>query len=231
MALRRHVSTGEQVAMARHHPELDILTEHAAGTLPLAQAACVTAHLNYCDSCSRSVNQLQQVGAALFSTADSEAVGDALLERVLARLDEEVPLSYPRSSAVSGGAPALLQRLMRGDFSDLSWKKVSEALSTSLIRTGDPHFEFTLLRIRAGGQVPPHGHRGSEMTLVLQGGFSDQDGSYHPGDFMYRGVDDTHAPRAFDGEDCICLAVLDAPLRFTGWTHRWMNPFLRLQAG
>jgi putative transcriptional regulator len=230
---RRHVSTGEQQAMARHHPSLDILTEHAAGTLPLAQAACVSAHLNYCGTCSRSVNQLQQVGAALFSGSDSDAVGDALLDRVLARLDEEVPLSYSRSNAVSdgSGAPALLQRLMRGDFSDLNWKKVSEALSTSLIRTGDPQFEFTLLKIKAGGQVPAHGHRGSEMTLVLQGGFSDRDGSYHPGDFIYRSVDDTHAPRAFDGEDCICLAVLDAPLRFTSWTHRWMNPFLRLQAG
>ena len=37
--------------------------------------------------------------------------------------------------------------------------------------------------------------------------------------------------RAFADEDCICLAVLDAPLRFTGWKHRWMNPFLRLQGG
>jgi putative transcriptional regulator len=32
-------------------------------------------------------------------------------------------------------------------------------------------------------------------------------------------------------EDCICLAVLDAPLKFTGWQYRWMNPFLRLQPG
>jgi putative transcriptional regulator len=31
-------------------------------------------------------------------------------------------------------------------------------------------------------------------------------------------------------EDCICLAVLDSPLKFTGWPYRWMNPFLQLQA-
>jgi putative transcriptional regulator len=226
--------------MATHHPQLDLLTEQAAGTLPLAQAACVTAHLNYCDSCTRTVGQLQQVGAALFAASDSETVGDALLERVLARLDEEAPLSYQRqiAPAARSGAdgarcetPALLQRLMRGDFSDLPWKKVTDALSTALIRTGDPQFEFSLLKIRAGGEVPSHGHRGSEMTLVLQGGFADQNGSYHPGDFLYQGPGDTHAPRAFADEDCICLAVLEAPLRFTSLKHRWMNPFLRLQAG
>jgi putative transcriptional regulator len=218
--------------MASHHPELDILTEHAAGALSLAQAACVGAHLNYCDCCARTVTRLQQVGAALFAAQDAEPVGDAILDRVLARLDEEVPLSYPRSTPVDRkSAPALLQRLMRGDFSDLPWKKVTDALSTTPIRTGDPQFEFSLLRIRAGGLIPAHRHRGSEMTLVLQGGFSDASGTYHRGDFVIRSEDDEHAPRALDGEDCICLAVLDAPLRFTGWQYRWMNPFLRLQAG
>jgi putative transcriptional regulator len=69
------------------------------------------------------------------------------------------------------------------------------------------------------------------MTLVLQGGFRDARGEYHPGDFTYRSGSERHSPRAFADEDCICLAVLDAPLRFTGWKHRWMNPFLRLQAG
>lgn len=218
--------------MVKHHPQLDFLTEHAAGVLPLAQSACVAAHLNYCESCARTVHQLQQVGEALFVAADPEPIGDAMLERVLARLDEEAPLSYPRDALASDGAtPALLQRLMRGDFSDLSWKRVTDALRTTYIRTGDPQFEFSLLRISAGGQIPHHAHRGSEMTLVLQGGFSDQAGSYHPGDFIFRGPGDQHAPRALADEDCICLAVIDQPLKFTGWKYRLMNPFLRLQTG
>lgn len=217
--------------MATHHPQLDILTEHAAGTLSLAQSACVTAHLNYCDSCARSVTRLQQVGAALFEAQDAEPVGDALLDRVLARLDEEAPLCYARGSAPEQGTPALLQRLMRGDFSDLPWRKITDSLRTTQLSTGDPDYEFSLLHIRAGGAIPAHRHRGSEMTLVLQGGFSDDRGSYHPGDFIFRGPDDEHSPRAFAGEDCICLAVLDAPLRFTSLKYRWMNPFLKLQAG
>ena len=218
--------------MAEHHPDLDLLTEYAAGSLSLAQSACVTAHLNYCDSCSRTVAQLQAVGTAMFESLDPEPVGDALLDRVLARLDEEAPLSYPAPRRDHQDAtPALLRRLMAGDFSDLAWKKITDTLRTTQIKTGDPQFEFSLLHIKAGGEIPHHDHHGSEMTLVLQGGFSDDSGSYNAGDFIYRTRDDIHSPRAFEDEDCICLAVLDAPLRFTGWKYRWMNPFLRLQAG
>ncbi|MEE4108452.1 MAG: ChrR family anti-sigma-E factor [Halieaceae bacterium] len=218
--------------MPRHHPTLDLLTEHAAGSLSLAQSACLSAHLNYCDSCARTVSQLQAVGAALFDTLAPEPVGDATLDRVLARLDEEAPLQYqPPHRDGQDATPALLRRLMAGDFSDLSWKKITGTLRTTQIRTGDPAFEFSLLHILAGGEIPGHQHRGSEMTLVLQGGFADNTGTYHAGDFVFRSGSDEHSPRALPDEDCICLAVLDAPLKFTGWKHRWMNPFLRLQAG
>lgn len=219
--------------MATFHPQLELLTEYAAGSLSVAQSACVAAHLNYCGECRHSVTQLQNIGAALFESNDPAPVGDALLNRVLARLDEDAPLHYASATegSDSNATPALLQRLMQGDFSDLPWRKITEALRITRLQTGDPNYEFALYRIRAGGVIPDHGHRGNEMTLVLEGGFSDDRGTYHPGDFTFRRSDDHHAPRALAEQDCICLAVLDAPLRFTGWKYRWMNPFLRLHAG
>jgi putative transcriptional regulator len=216
--------------MAKHHPGLDLLTEHAAGNLPLAQAACVSAHMNYCEDCQRASGQLQDLGAVLFDGLPGEAVGDAQLDAVLARLDDQPPLSYARPSS-STGTPAILQRLMSGNFTDLVWKKITSALRISYLKTGDPKFEFALYHIKAGGRIPEHTHRGSEMTLILEGGFSDADGSYHQGDFILREPSDVHAPTAVQSEDCICLAVLDAPLKFTGWKYRWMNPFLQLRAG
>lgn len=219
--------------MATFHPQLELLSEHAAGSLSVAQSACVAAHLNYCAECRHSVVQLQNIGAALFESADPVPVGDVMLNRVLARLDEEAPLhhSSPVDQAGSNATPALLQRLMQGDFSDLPWRKVTDALRITRLQTGDPNYEFALYHIKAGGVIPDHGHRGSEMTLILEGGFSDDRGTYHPGDFTYRRQEDEHAPQALADQDCICLAVLDAPLRFTGWKYRWMNPFLRLHAG
>lgn len=219
--------------MARFHPQIELLTEHAAGVLPVAQSACVAAHLNYCPECRCTVTQLQDVGAALFESSDAVPVGDTLLKRVLARLDEDAPLHYATATDRNDSAttPALLQRLMQGDFSDLPWRKITDALRITRLRTGDPGHEFTLFHIKAGGVIPEHRHRGNEMTLVLEGGFSDDQGSYHPGDFICRRPGELHAPKAFADQDCICLAVLDAPLRFTGWKYRWINPFLRLHTG
>ncbi|MCP5166238.1 MAG: cupin domain-containing protein [Pseudomonadales bacterium] len=218
--------------MAKFHPELDLLTEHAAGNLPLAQAACVSAHMNYCEQCRRTSSQLQALGSVLFGNLQGVPVGEAQLDAVLARLDDEPPLSYANARRETAGrTPAILQRLMSGDFSDLAWKKITSSLSISYLKTGDPNYEFALYHIKAGGRIPEHTHRGSEMTLVLEGGFSDADGSYHQGDFLLREPSDVHAPTAVQSEDCICLAVLDAPLKFTSWKYRWMNPFLQLRPG
>jgi putative transcriptional regulator len=216
--------------MANFHPDIDLLTEYSAGTLPLAQSACVSIHVKQCDHCKRIASQLTDLGAALVESLDPVPVGDAQLNAVLARLDEETPLQYEQQAAESGDStPAILQRLMRGDFSDLTWKNIGSALRISYLNTGDPEHEFALYHIRAGGRIPEHTHRGGEMTLILEGGFSDADGSYHEGDFLFRRPGDVHAPTALQSEDCICLAVLDAPLKFTDWRFRWMNPFLKLR--
>lgn len=213
--------------MTNFHPDLELLTEYAAGSLPLAQAACVSVHVNQCQRCQRIVEQLSELGASLFEALEPVPVGDDLLNLVLEKLDDEKPLEYARPKSTNG-TPALLQRLMRGDFSDLNWRNIGSTLRISHLKTGDPEHEFALYHIRAGGRIPEHTHRGTEMTLVLEGGFSDANGSYHKGDFLIRRPGDVHAPTALQSEDCICLAVLDAPLRFTDWKFRWMNPFLKL---
>jgi len=215
--------------MAKHHPSNDFLMEHAAGSLPVAQAACVSAHLSYCERCRRIDSQLRTLGGAMLERLEPVSVSESLLDSVLARLEDPAPLTY--SDQTKGTElPGLLERLINKDFSQLVWKRVTRALSVSYLSTGDTHHEFALLRIAEGGRIPEHTHGGSEMTLVLEGGFSDGRDSYHPGDFIFRSSEDKHAPVALDGEDCICLTVLDSPLRFTSWQHRWLNPFLKLRA-
>jgi putative transcriptional regulator len=216
--------------MAKYHPEFDLLTEYSAGTLPLAQSACISIHVNQCDHCRRAVGQLNEMASALMESLEPVPVSEGVLDAVLARLDEEQPLSYDRRATGNSKTPAILQRLMRGDFSDLTWKNIGSTLRISYLSTGDREHEFALYHIRAGGRIPAHNHGGREMTLVLEGGFSDASGVYHAGDFIYREPGDEHAPTALQSEDCVCLAVLDAPLKFTDWKFRWMNPFLKLHA-
>ncbi|MFV8816476.1 ChrR family anti-sigma-E factor [Haliea sp. E17] len=216
--------------MIHHHPDNRTLTEHAAGTLALAPSICVTLHLNVCDQCRRAHRQLQDLGSALFERQAEASVPDRLLETVLARIDEEqAPLSH-RPPPAAQGSPHLVQRLIQGDFKDLDWRHIGSSVQVCHLRTGDRENEFALYHIRAGGSIPHHTHRGNELTLVLEGGFSDEEGHYRAGDFIQRDASHRHSPTATLDRDCICVGVLDAPVRFTDWRFRPVNPFLRLQA-
>ena len=102
-------------------------------------------------------------------------------------MDDPQPLRYARNEASDTKLPGLLDRLINGDYADLVWKRVTQSLSISYLKTGDPNHEFALYRIAEGGRIPEHTHGGSELTLVLRGGFADESGEYHPGDFLVRG--------------------------------------------
>ena len=216
--------------MSNFHPDLDILAEYAAGSLALALAACVAVHLHHCAHCQRLAEEFTELGANFFEALTPFPVGDIDLHAVLARLDEEPAHHYRKQGEDADDTAAILQRLMRGDFFGLKWTSLNADLRVSYLRTGDPSHEFALYHMRAGGRIPQHNHRGTEVTLVLAGGVTDGNGTYHKGDFLMRKPGDVHAPTALQTEECYCLLALDAPLKFTGWRHRWLNPFLKLNA-
>ncbi len=83
-----------------------------------------------------------------------------------------------------------------------------------------------MLRIPAGKPVPEHSHGGRELTLVLCGSFSDAQGRFSRGDIEEADEDLEHQPIAGLEEDCICLAVTDAPLKFKNWLVRLVQPVL-----
>ena len=70
--------------MVRHHPPTDFLMEYAAGVLPVAQSACVAAHLSYCQRCRQIVDRLEDIGGAQLEhrlgRGDLPAVGGARRE-------------------------------------------------------------------------------------------------------------------------------------------------------
>ena len=78
-----------------------------------------------------------------------------------------------------------------------------------------------------GRPVPEHGHNGREMTLVLAGSFKDEFGSFSRGDVQDVDQDTVHQPVAGMVEDCVCLAVTDAPLDFKSFLPRIAQPFIR----
>ncbi|MNL80010.1 Anti-sigma-E factor ChrR [compost metagenome] len=74
--------------------------------------------------------------------------------------------------------------------------------------------------------MPEHSHGGRELTLVLAGSFYDGTGRFARGDIEEADETLQHQPVADEGEDCICLAVTDAPLKFRSWLLRMVQPIL-----
>jgi len=107
------------------------------------------------------------------------------------------------------------------------WRPVGMGVRQAILTTAKGA-TARLLYIPAGTAVPDHGHRGTELTLVLKGAFRDQTDHFGPGDVEVANEDLEHTPVADIGEDCICLAATDAPLRFSGMLPRIAQPFLKI---
>jgi putative transcriptional regulator len=114
-----------------------------------------------------------------------------------------------------------------GDLSAIRWRRVGGGVKQAILPTGKDA-TARLLYIPGGVAVPDHGHKGMELTLVLQGAFADANDRFGPGDIEIADEEVEHTPVALEGEACICLAVTDAPLRFRGMIPRLAQPLLRI---
>lgn len=148
---------------------------------------------------------------------------DASLNRVFSAIEAEEKAGEAPSAV---GMPKALERFLGIPVADVPWRKVLPGLAEHKVPDMDG-CEVSLLRIDGGKTMPVHTHHGSEITLVLQGAFSDENGTYRVGDIAYADDEINHKPVAEPGEVCICFAVVDAPLELTGPIGRLMNPFIR----
>ena len=76
--------------------------------------------------------------------------------------------------------------------------------------------------------MPMHDHGGTEMTLVLQGGFSDADGVYDVGDFIERLPGQVHSPSIDQTEGCLSLITHTEPIRPKTLLGLLLKPFARI---
>jgi putative transcriptional regulator len=216
-------------AAPSHHPSDERLLAYAAGALPEPPALLIASHLALCPRCRHAVAELEALGGALLETLPPAALAEGSLEHVLARLDQE-PAAPAPAPPRGGGDPTLPQPLRDyvGEALDcLPWRRFGPIAELRLL---PDHRAFTtrLLWVRAGAAVPAHTHAGSELTLVLRGGFSDATAHFVRGDVEEADSTMDHRPVADEDEDCICLAVTDAPLKLTSRFGRLLNPFVRI---
>jgi len=216
-----------------HHADEAILIDYAAGSLREPVALLVATHLALCPVCRAEVRRLESLGGALFDELEPAAVGAECLDEVMARLDEPEPAAAtmaPQASAAPGDkiVPRPLRDYLPASLDEVFAGSGRRRLAEVPLLASYPGYRTRLMRIRAGATMPKHTHGGSELTLVLSGGFSDHTGHYLRGDLAATDPSITHQPVADDDGDCVCLAVTDAPLKLVGPLGMLLNPFLHL---
>jgi putative transcriptional regulator len=213
-----------------HHPGEDLLLGYASGTQREPVALLIATHLALCPRCRERTRSLEAVGGALVEQLGPEPVAKDSFARLLARLDEPEPAAEPQRTAPgTGDRPGLPQPLrdyVGGSLDRLKWRRLGLIAEARLLRDF-AGFTTRLVRLRAGTGAPAHTHGGTELTLVLEGGFKDASGHYLRGDVELADSAVDHRPVADADGDCLCLAVVDAPVRLTGRFGRLINPFLR----
>jgi putative transcriptional regulator len=229
--------------MITHHPDDNLLTEYSSGSLANALGVIVCAHLQTCPHCRKRVEQLNKLGAAILNQSVAEAVQPESFEQLMARIrsqntdtgikdktsepqenSQELHSTYANDPLLKQ-VPKVIAKLLPRD-GKLKWERVSAALKTARLRTGQSQYEVAFQRISSGGKVVEHDHRGLEVTMVLCGSFSDEDGVYNQGDFLVRNPGEVHRPTATQNQDCLCISVVEAPVKVTGLFGKLVNPFL-----
>jgi putative transcriptional regulator len=212
----------------RHHLSDPLLMAYSAGQLPEAFSLVVATHVSLCDDCRARLLAFDAIGGALIEDADQARMAEDSFEATMARITG-LPQAEPvRASRIMGCVfPAPLRDYVGGDLAAVHWRPVGMGVRQAILKT-DTGATARLLHIPAGQAVPDHGHRGMELTLVLQGAFRDTEDRFGPGDIEIATEDLEHTPVAEPGADCICLVATDAPLRFNRLIPRIAQPFLRI---
>ncbi len=204
----------------------ELFAGYAAGTLAAPAHALVGAHLELSGRNRKYVATLEDMGGlALEQTSPiSLSDRDAALAAIL---DSDAPIVKPaQETAYDKRLPRSLSGIVGNSLETLPWKTLLPGVKECKFDEIDGCVP-SVIWVRGGRAMPSHTHEGTELTLVLQGGFKDEEGHFVRGDLAFADDHIDHKPVADEGEDCICFAVTEGSLRLTGPIGRWFAPFVR----
>lgn len=210
----------------RHHLSDALLLAYAAGTLPEAFDLVVATHVSLCDECRARLGALEAVGGAVLEDVPAAPVADGSLEATLRMIRDrgKDPIVAPPPAGVF---PAPLRAYVGGDLDAVRWRPLGGGVKQAILPAARGAM-VRLMHIPAGVAMPDHGHRGLELTQVLQGAFFDKDNAFYRGDIEIADEDTEHTPTAGADIHCLCLTATDAPLRFSTLLPRLAQPFFRI---
>ena len=221
----------------KHHLDYATIMSFAAGTLSPGVAMVASCHIDNCPRCRDAVMKAQSLGGAMLDTAPTAAMADDALDQALSKLDQldsldEVGTEAAQAAGASKPAanvdpeiPAPLRPYLSASLDDLKWKTLVPGVKVYELPVSGSD-SARLLKIAPGVPIMHHGHKGTELTMVLRGSFTDEIGRFQPGDIADLDEQTHHQPVTDSSQPCICLVATDAPLKFSSFVGRLVQPLL-----
>jgi len=211
----------------RHHPGSGWLMDYACGHLSPAFEIVVASHLLGCPTCREDLRVAEAVGAEFVFAGEGAPLAlsaDAVMDSLA-----PTPAFDFRSSGTqlphAVDLTGLVSSYLSISLDALRWRGGAGGVWIAKLRDQD-NDRLWLLRARPGAVLPRHTHRGSELTLVLQGAYVVGDQVFSVGALEDADEETSHQPIVTTTGECVCLAATSAPLRFDGWAARLAQRFL-----
>jgi putative transcriptional regulator len=219
--------------MIKYHPSHELLDTFVTGQLPASFSAAIAIHAELCDVCRNKITQLESTHAnnAFSAAADEDFTltadmlfNDWEMDSLICAITDDTEIIHTTVTTpilvnfnnTAYQLPRALQHI------DLGKQLNVGKLTRSRLDLNEGVTHTSLLHIQAGGHIPNHTHKGSELTLLLEGSFEDEMGTYNKGDFILLNSNHTHSPMTKHG--CLCYTVVDSPLTFTEGMAKILNP-------
>lgn len=225
------------MSLPSHHPGDTLLIDYAGGALSEGAALVLATHLAFCPGCRRMVAEMEAVGGALLDDLEPETLSADCLNSVLACIDGDQvlrPAPPPcrpiaaRSPVPMVSRPQLpepLRGYLPGGIETGRWRFLQRGMRFIELDAGKTG-TTRLIRMKGSIAAPRHTHGEIELTVVLEGGFSDELGVFQPGDIAIADPSIDHQPVS-DPEGCLCIAATIGGLRLTGPIGCFFSRFVR----
>lgn len=205
---------------------LDLLLAHyVAGALPRPADVLVGSYLEMQPAAARLAGALEEFAGKALVDSEPLAIShrDQCLNEIFTSRLPVIEREKPRHS--ESGLPTLLRSYLGGDLVEIPWKTRLPGFRQHVIeKSGD--VEASLLWLRPGRALPHHGHKGLELTLVIEGEFNDHRGRFAAGDVSVADETLDHRPVAASHAPCICFSILFAPISLSGPIPRLVGDIL-----
>lgn len=214
-----------------HHIPDELLLDYAAGNLDEAWSLAVACHLTFCPQCRRALRTVEAMAGSLIEEIAPQPAVRSGFAAVAGRLGQQERAPAPKTAQASDGLPYPLRQYLGGGLADVRWRWSGAGLQSFALPIGKRKGGMvSLLKVAPGAGLPLHTHSADEVTLVLSGGYTAGDAAFRRGDVEIADGAVEHRPLAMLDQPCICLAISDAPLRFSGPLGWFYNQWARFSA-